>query len=86
MSKIRKASYPSYVTGDGWEFVVPYLTWMTEDTRQREYPLGSLFNALRAVHGHIFIFPTIFRHRPSCISGPGPGSLPKYSKQCHTTC
>jgi transposase len=49
MSKTRKSSYPSDVTDDEWEFVVPYLTLMTEDARQREYPLRSVFNALRYV-------------------------------------
>ena len=48
MSKTRK-SYPSDVKDDEWEFVVPYLTLMTEDAPQREYPLRAVFNALRYV-------------------------------------
>jgi transposase len=48
MSKERK-SYPSDVSDDEWEFVVSYLTLMTEDAPQREYPLRAVFNALRYV-------------------------------------
>src|SRR5579862_6827540 len=43
---IRKP-YPSDVSDDEWAFVAPYLTLMTEDAPQREYPLRELFNALR---------------------------------------
>jgi transposase len=39
--------YPSDVSDDEWTFVAPYLTLMTEDAPQREYPLRELFNALR---------------------------------------
>jgi transposase len=39
--------YPSDVSDDEWAFVAPYLTLMTEDAPQREYPLRELFNALR---------------------------------------
>ena len=42
----RKA-YPSDVSDEEWEFVVPYLTLMREDAPQREHPLRELFNALR---------------------------------------
>ena len=42
----RKA-YPSDVTDDEWEFVVPYLTLMKEDAPQRTHALRELFNALR---------------------------------------
>lgn len=48
MSKTRK-SYPSDVKDDEWEFLVSYLTLMTEDAPQREYPLRAVFNALRYV-------------------------------------
>jgi transposase len=48
MSKTGK-SYPSDVTDDEWEFVVSYLTLMTEDAPQREYALRDVFNALRYV-------------------------------------
>ena len=42
----RKA-YPSDVSDEEWDFVVPYLTLMKEDAPQRVYPLRELFNALR---------------------------------------
>ena len=44
----RKA-YPSDVSDDEWAFVAPYLTLMTEEAPQREYPLREVFNALRYV-------------------------------------
>lgn len=48
MTKARKP-YPSDVTDDEWSLVVPYLTLMTEEAPQRDYPLRELFNALRYV-------------------------------------
>jgi transposase len=39
--------YPSDVSDDEWAIVAPYLTLMTEDAPQREYPLREVFNALR---------------------------------------
>jgi len=39
--------YPSDVTDDEWAFVAPYLTLMTENAPQREYPLRETFNGLR---------------------------------------
>ena len=42
----RKAS-PSDVNDDEWAFAAPYLTLMTEDAPQREYPLREVFNGLR---------------------------------------
>jgi transposase len=42
----RKA-YPSDVSDDEWAFAAPYLTLMTEDAPQREYPLREVFNGLR---------------------------------------
>jgi transposase len=39
--------YPSDVTDDEWEFVVPYLTLMTPDALQRTYALRDVFNAVR---------------------------------------
>lgn len=41
--------YPSDVSDDEWSLVVPYLTLMTEDAPQRDYPLRELFNGLRYV-------------------------------------
>lgn len=43
---IRKP-YPSDVGDDEWAFVAPYLTLMTEDAPQRDYPLREVFNGLR---------------------------------------
>jgi len=44
----RKA-YPTDVSDEEWVFVAPYLTLMTEDAPQREYPLREVFNGLRYV-------------------------------------
>jgi transposase len=46
MDTIRKP-YPSDVSDDEWEFVVPYLTPMRLDAPQREYDLREIFVALR---------------------------------------
>ncbi len=45
--EVQRKPYPSDVTDDEWAFVAPYLTLMTEDAPQRQYPLRDLFNALR---------------------------------------
>jgi transposase len=39
--------YPSDVSDEEWEFCAPYLTLMTEEAPQRDYPLREVFNALR---------------------------------------
>ena len=39
--------YPSDVSDDEWAFVAPYLTLMTQNAPQRDYPLRELFSALR---------------------------------------
>src|SRR5260370_32456907 len=39
--------YPSDVSDDEWEFVVPYLTLLAPDTLQRRYALREVFNAVR---------------------------------------
>src|SRR5437764_14552422 len=39
--------YPTDVSDDEWAFVVPYLTLMTPDARQREHDLREVFNAVR---------------------------------------
>ena len=44
----RKA-YPSDVSDEEWTFVAPYLTLMTEDAPQRDYPLREVFNGLRYI-------------------------------------
>jgi transposase len=44
----RKA-YPSDVSDEEWAFVAPYLTLMSEDAPQRDYPLREVFNGLRYI-------------------------------------
>ena len=41
--------YPSDVSDEEWAFVAPYLALCREDARQREYPLRTVFNALRYI-------------------------------------
>jgi transposase len=44
----RKA-YPSDISDEEWALVAPYLTLMTEDTPQRDFPLREVFNGLRYI-------------------------------------
>ncbi len=44
---MKRKAYPSDVSEDEWAFVAPYLTLMTEDAPQRDYPLREVFNGLR---------------------------------------
>jgi hypothetical protein len=44
---MERKPYPSDVNDDKWAFAAPYLTLMTEDALQREYPLRQVFNGLR---------------------------------------
>ena len=44
---MARKPYPSDVSDDEWAFVAPYLTLMTEEAPQREYPLREVFNGLR---------------------------------------
>ena len=44
---MKRKPYPTDVSDDEWEFVVPYLTLMREDAPQREHELREVFNALR---------------------------------------
>jgi transposase len=44
----RKA-YPSDVSDEEWALVAPYLTLMTEDAPQRDFPLREVFNGLRYI-------------------------------------
>jgi len=44
---MTRRAYPSDVSDDEWAFVAPYLTLMTEDAPQRQYPLREVFNGLR---------------------------------------
>lgn len=44
---MNRKAYPSDVSDDEWALVATYLTLMTEDAPQREYPLREVFNGLR---------------------------------------
>src|SRR6266436_742012 len=44
---MERKAYPSDVSDDEWSFVAPYLSLMTEDAPQRDYPLREIFNGLR---------------------------------------
>ena len=44
---MERKPYPSDVSDEEWALVVPYLTLMTEDAPQRDYPLREVFNGLR---------------------------------------
>ena len=44
---MTRKPYQSDVSDVEWELVAPYLTLMTEDAPQREYPLREVFNGLR---------------------------------------
>ena len=44
---MTRKPYQSDVSDAEWELVAPYLTLMTEDAPQREYPLREVFNGLR---------------------------------------
>lgn len=44
-----RKTYPSDVSDEEWAFVAPYLTLMTEDAPQRDYPLREVFNGLRYI-------------------------------------
>ena len=46
---MARKPYPSDVTDEEWDFVVPYLTLMTEDAPQREHDLREVFDAMRWV-------------------------------------
>ncbi len=42
-----RTPYPSDVSDEEWDFLVPYLTLMTEDAPQRDHDLREVFNGLR---------------------------------------
>ncbi len=44
---MRRKADPSDVSDDEWAFAAPYLTLMTEEAPQREYPLREIFDGLR---------------------------------------
>lgn len=45
--KEAKVRYPSDVSDEEWAFAAAYLSLMTHDAPQRQYPLREVFNALR---------------------------------------
>ena len=49
MGNRDRSGYQTDVSDEEWDFVAPYLTLCREDSAQREYPLRSVFNALRYV-------------------------------------
>ena len=49
MEKRRRAGYPSDVSDEEWAFVALYLGLCKEDAEQRDYPLRTVFNAVRYV-------------------------------------
>ena len=44
---MERKAYPSDVSDEEWALVAPYLTLMTEDAPQRDFPLREVFNGLR---------------------------------------
>jgi transposase len=44
---IERKAYPSGVSDEEWALAAPYLTLMTEDAPQRDFPLREVFNGLR---------------------------------------
>lgn len=44
---MERKAYPSDVSDAEWALVAPYLTLMTEDAPQRDFPLREVFNGLR---------------------------------------
>jgi transposase len=44
---MARKPYPSDVSDEEWDFVVPYLTLMKDDAPQREHELREVFNAMR---------------------------------------
>lgn len=49
MGEVRRASYPSDVSDEEWEFVLPYLLLSREDSRSRPHSLRELFNGVRYI-------------------------------------
>src|SRR5690606_10068329 len=44
---MARKPYPSDVTDEEWEFVLPYVTLMSQEARQREHDLREVFNGMR---------------------------------------
>ena len=49
MKKRWRTDYPSNVSDEDCAVVAPYLTLCKEDAEQRDYPLRTVFNAVRYV-------------------------------------
>ncbi|HWV23536.1 MAG TPA: IS5 family transposase [Thermomicrobiales bacterium] len=49
MDTTPRTPYPTDVSDDEWDFLVPYLTLMREDAPQRKHSLRELFNGLRYI-------------------------------------
>ena len=58
---MNRKNYPSDVSDEEWEFVMPYLTLMTLEAPQRTHDLREVFNALRWVVERSFAWATRFR-------------------------
>ena len=46
---MARKPYPSDVSDEEWDFVLPYLTLMKQDAPQREHDLREVFNGMRYV-------------------------------------
>ena len=46
---MERKAYPSDISDEEWALVAPYLTLMTEDAPQRDFPLREVFNGLRYI-------------------------------------
>lgn len=46
---MERKAYPSDVSDEEWTFAAPYLTLMTEEAPQRDYPLREVYNGLRYI-------------------------------------
>jgi transposase len=49
METLEREAYPSDVSDEEWQFVVPYLTLMSEDAPQHKHSLHEVFNGARWV-------------------------------------
>jgi transposase len=47
MEQVNRKAYPSDVSDEEWQFVVPYLRLMSENAPQRDYSLREVFNGAR---------------------------------------
>lgn len=49
MDRVQRKQYPSDVTDEEWEFVLPYLLLSREDSRSRQHSLRELLNGVRYI-------------------------------------